>query len=184
MRLVNVHTGPLDNVKPGQTAEFDTDNPSVKQWVAARLLISEGELLASRAASLTNQPTLADVVALRTALADKDVIIRDLRDRAKEFDQFKERVTQGFGEQAERHDAEMRAAAQRAAALEEEAGRARDDLMTSVAHLTEARAKIAQLEADIATLTAPAGPDAGSASSAPAAGKPAAAPSARANRQG
>jgi hypothetical protein len=114
MRLVNMHTAPLDGVKPGETADFDADNASVKQWIATRLLVSEGAMLASRAAQIAGAPSMADLAAARAELADKETVIRDLRARDAARDAEVKRMEQGFAAMA----AELEAARAKVATLE------------------------------------------------------------------
>jgi hypothetical protein len=183
MRLVNMHTAPLDNghsgqrkitdadgqsimveatgfpasVEPGSVGDFNEKNPAVAGWIAARLLISEGELVASRASALVDAPSVLAVAMLKSQLADKDVIINDLRARDQARAEEWQRADARFTELAASHES--------VASLEAQ-------IADLTAQLTARNAEIAALHADLAAATAPAAP-----STAPAPATPATAPS-------
>jgi hypothetical protein len=166
MRLVNVHTGPLDNghngagghasvrVAPGAAADFNGDNPSVKGWIAAGLLMPEEAVLASRASALANAPSVAELTSLRAQLAEKEAVINDLRARD----------------------------ATRAAIVTQ----MEQKVAVMATELAAAKERLAAAEADLAQATAPSTAPASGSADAPtsAAGETAAAPSARVRRQG
>lgn len=161
-RLVNMHTAPLDNarhgqhaarVPPGQVGDFDEANPSVQLWKRARLLVSEGEVLASRAAALGDAPSLAEMVTLREQLATREAVIEDLHARLAARDGERARMEDALGKHAQRTAdleaqlAEVLGASAMGAATVEQ----RD---AAIAALQQ---RVAGLEADLATATEPKG---------------------------
>lgn len=192
-RLVNMHTAPLDNghegpraarVPPGEVGEFNEHNPSVQLWGRQGLVRSEGEVLASRAASLGNAPTVAELVTLREQLAAREALIDDLQSRLAARDTERARMEDALGKHAQRAadleaqlaearqgvrvDVDMTALrAQLSAEMDAHVARVERDLGAQLAEKTEALAardatiaalqkRVADLEADLATATAPA----------------------------
>ncbi len=141
MRLVNIHTLPLNtaaksgarNVMPNEVGDFNENNRSVQSWMKLRWLVPEGEVLASRAAALTDAPSVAEMLKLRDQVAAKEVVIVDLQARINARDAEAKRVEARFSELAMKHA----------------------DADAVAAELTTAKARIAELEAQIETLTAP-----------------------------
>lgn len=117
-RLVNVHTGsletmgkPNERIAPGSIGDFNDANPSVKQWIRVGWLRAEGELLASRAAALTNAPSIAEMLAVKAELAAAKTTIDNLLAREVAHTEERKRVEKAFGELAEKHaDADVAAA--------------------------------------------------------------------------
>jgi len=111
-RLVNMHTAALDNahadqraarVAPGQVGDFNEGNPSVKLWIKVGMLVTEGQLLASRAAALGDAPSMGELLVLREEVAKRDTVIEDLRARDAARVAEMKRVEARFGELAASH---------------------------------------------------------------------------------
>lgn len=49
-RFFNAHTAPIDGIPPGAEGELDADNPAVKTWREAKLLVDPGTEDARRSA--------------------------------------------------------------------------------------------------------------------------------------
>lgn len=146
-RFVNMHTAPLDNahvgpkaarVPPGQVGDFAEGNPSVRLWLKAGMLATEGAVLASRAAALGDAPTAADALAMRGEITRLNTVIEDLHARLAARDAEAKRVEDAFGRQGAQ-----------IAELEAQLG-AKDATIAAL------QKRVADLEADLATATAPA----------------------------
>lgn len=148
VRLLNMHTAPIDDVGPGKVGEFDPDNPVVQIWIRAKRLVSEGELLASRATAIADGPTAAAIAqhARRAELlsAENQELGKQLVSMHEEF----ERMQARFAEQA----------AQRAALVDQthEIARLQGVIGARDTQLAAAMERIKALESDLNTLTAPA----------------------------
>lgn len=143
MRLVNMTKGPIDNghkgkaaarVNPGEIGDFDESNKSVAKWISLRMLISEGEVLASRASALSNAPSLGEVLTLKAEVERREVIIADLRSRD------------------EARSAEVKRMEEQFSALTAK----NIELAAKAGEVETLKARVAELEALIATATTPA----------------------------
>lgn len=89
MLLVNMRKARVGNgkagkdfalVAPGAAGDFDAENPTVALLVKCGDLVPEGAVLASKAVSLAEAPSMAELVRLRSDLAQRDAALAD-RDR-------------------------------------------------------------------------------------------------------
>jgi hypothetical protein len=154
---------PADRIAPRHVGEFNAENRSIKARIARRELISEGEVLASKAMAMVDAPTLAEIARLRDELSKRETVIEDLRQRDAARIAEMKRVEDRFSEMAAAHadaaDTNMRARFDASwKSREEEFAKQISDMESAhAAALAAAQAHIAELEATLTAPPAPAG---------------------------
>lgn len=201
MLLVNMHTAGLESaagpmVRPGETAIFDTANPSTAKYMKAGLLAPEGAVLAARASKFAEAPTIAEVAQVKADNASKDATIKQLLTANGTHAATMRQVESRFQQLAESHAADMdRVREDAMAAAKVEAGdviaalnREISNRGTALAEvrgaLEKTKAELAEAKSDIARLTAPPGTPAATKVGVGDQGKPGDAPKPRATREG
>lgn len=85
VRMVNMHTAPIDNGRTGKHAaiiarnavgEFDDENASIKKWIRAGWLVTEAAMLASKA-NAVDAPSIAEMHAMRDRIAALEAELSD-----------------------------------------------------------------------------------------------------------